>query len=119
MIKRCLLFCLILIVPILSTSQTTSNDIKISSEQLRITNLIFAEHAKLSVEVPLLRTQITNLEKIDSTWVHTDSVRREQISQYTAVVNQQDQKIKKMKTWSNIKNIIIGGLSIISICLML
>lgn len=117
MIKRYLLFCLILIAPILSISQTTSNDIKISSEQLRITNLIFAEHAKLSAEIPLLRTKIVNLEKIDSTWVHTDSVRREQISQYAAVVNQQDQKIKKMKTWSNIKNIIIGGLSII--CLIL
>lgn len=79
--------------------------------------MIFAEHAKLSAEIPLLRAKIVNLEKIDSTWAHTDSVRREQISQYTAVVNQQDQKIKKMKTWSNIKNIIIGGLSII--CLIL
>ena len=81
--------------------------------------MIFAEHAKLSAEISLLKTQIANLEKIDSTWVHTDSVRREQISQYATVVTQQDRKIKKMKTWSKIKNIIIGGLSIISICLIL
>ena len=119
MIKRYLLFCLILIVPILSTSQTISDSIKISSEQLRTTNLIFAEHSKLSNENVLLKSQIVNLEKIDSTWVHTDSVRREQISDYEKVVQQKDKQIKKVKKWSSFKDYIIGGLSILAICLLL
>lgn len=119
MIKRYLLFCLILIVPILSISQTTSDSIKISSEQLRTTNLIFAEHSKLSKENVLLKSQVVNLEKIDSIWVHTDSVRREQISNYATVVKQQEDKLKKAKKWSNFKNYVIGGLSILAICLLL
>jgi len=119
MIKRYLLFCLILIVPILSISQTTSDSIKISSEQLRTTNLIFTEHAKFSEENSLLRAQIVNLEKVDSIWVHTDSVRREQISDYEKVVQQKDKQIKKVKKWSSFKDYIIGGLSILAICLLL
>ena len=119
MIKRYLLFCLILIVPILSISQTTSDSIKISTEQLRVTNLIFAEHSKLSKENTLLKSQIVNLEKIDSIWVHTDSVRREQITQYATVVKQQENQIKKVKKWSRIKDYVIGGLTILSVCLLL
>ena len=119
MIKRYLLFCLILIVPILSISQTTQDSIKISTEQLRTTNLIFAEHAKLSSENVLLKSQVVNLEKIDSIWVHTDSVRREQISEYATIVEKQQKQIKKVKKWSRIKDYIIGGLSILGICLLL
>jgi hypothetical protein len=106
-------------VPILSISQTTQDSIKISTEQLRTTNLIFAEHAKLSSENVLLKEQIVNLEKIDSIWNHTDSVRREQIYNYEKVVQQQEKKIKKVKKWSSFKDYIIGGLSILSICLLL
>ena len=117
MIKRYLLFCLILIVPILSISQTISDSIKISSEQLRITNLIFTEHAKLSNQVLLLKNQVRNLEKIDSIWLHTDSIRRKQIVEYKQVTQQQENKLNKIKKWSIFKNYIIGGLCII--CLLL
>lgn len=117
MIKRYLLFCLILIVPILSISQTISDSIKISSEQLRITNLIFTEHAKLSNQVLLLKNQVRNLEKIDSIWLHTDSIRRKQIVEYKQVIQQQENKLNKIKKWSIFKNYIIGGLCII--CLLL
>ena len=117
MIKRYLLFYLILIAPILSISQTISDSIKISSEQLRITNLIFAEHAKLSSQVPLLKNQVSNLEKVDSIWLHTDSIRREQIVEYEQVIQQQEKKLNKIKKWSIFKNYIIGGLCII--CLLL
>ena len=119
MIKRYLLFCLILIVPILSISQTTFDSIKISTEQLRVTNLIFAEHAKLSSQVLLLQNEVRNLEKVDSLWLETDSVRREQINQYATVVKQQENQIKKVKKWSRIKDYIIGGLTILSVCLLL
>src|SRR5574344_393853 len=100
MIKRYLLFYLILIAPILSISQTISDSIKISSEQLRTTNLIFTEHAKLSNQVLLLENQIRNLEKVDSIWLHTDSIRREQITQYEQVIQQQENKLNKIKKWS-------------------
>jgi hypothetical protein len=106
-------------VPILSTSQTISDSIKISSEQLRTTNLIFAEHSKLSKENILLKSQIVNLEKVDSIWVHTDSIRREQISEYATVVEKQQKQIKKVKKWSRIKDYIICGLTIFSVCLLL
>jgi hypothetical protein len=106
-------------VPILSISQTTSDSIKITSEQLRTTNLIFAEHAKLSSQVLLLQDEVRNLEKIDSLWLKTDSVRREQINQYARVVKQQETKIKKAKKWSRFKDFVIGGLSILSLCLLL
>jgi hypothetical protein len=84
-----------------------------------VTNLIFAEHAKFSSENALLKAQIVNLEKVDSIWAHTDSVRREQIYNYEKVVQQQEKKIKKVKKWSSFKDYIIGGLSILSICLLL
>ena len=119
MIKRYLLFYLILIAPILSISQTTSDSIKISSEQLKITNLIFAEHAKLSSKVLLLENQVRNLEKVDSIWLHTDSIRREQISEYEQVIQQQEKKLNKTKKLSQFKDFIISGLSILSLCLLL
>ncbi|MBR2248448.1 MAG: hypothetical protein IJ880_15770 [Bacilli bacterium] len=81
--------------------------------------MIFAEHAKLSKENTLMKAQIVNLEKIDSIWLNTDSIRREQLSNYEAVVKQQEKKIKKVKKWSTFKDYIIGGLSILSICLLL
>jgi len=81
--------------------------------------LIFAEHSKLSKENVLLKSQIVNLEKIDSIWVHTDSIRREQISNYATVVKQQEDKLKKVKKWSSFKDYVIGGLSIVAICLLL
>ena len=117
MIKRYLLFYLILIAPISSTSQTISDSIKISSEQLKTTNLIFAEHDKLYNQVLLLENQISNLEKVDSIWLHTDSIRRKQITQYEQVIQQQESKLNKIKKWSIFKNYIIGGLCII--CLLL
>ena len=86
---------------------------------MRTTNLIFAEHAKLSSENILLKSQIVNLERIDSVWNHTDSIRREQIFEYEKVVQQKDKQIKKVKKWSSFKDYVIGGLSILSICLLL
>ena len=119
MIKIRLLFCLILIVPILSISQTTSDSIKITSEQLKVTNLIFAEHAKLSNQVLLLKNQVRNLEKVDSIWLHTDSIRKEQVTQYEQVIQQQEKQLDKVKRQSWFKDFIISGLSILSLCLLL
>ena len=119
MIKKYLLFCLILIAPILSISQTTSDSIKITSEQLKTTNLIFAEHTKLSSQVLLLKNQVQNFEKVDSIWLYTDSIRKEQIAQYEQVIQQQEKTLKKIKKLSKFKDFIISGLSVLSLCLLL
>lgn len=66
-----------------------------------------------------MKSQIVNLEKIDSIWVHTDSVRREQISEYATIVEKQQKQIKKVKKWSKFKDYVIGGLTILGICLLL
>ena len=79
--------------------------------------MIFTEHAKLSNQVLLLKNQVRNLEKIDSIWLHTDSIRRKQIVEYKQVIQQQENKLNKIKKWSIFKNYIIGGLCII--CLLL
>ena len=119
MIKRFLLFCLILIVPILSTSQTTSDSILISSEQLRTTNIIFAEHAKLFDENVLLKSQVINLEKLDSIWLHTDSIRRIEINNYEDTLKQNEKKIRRLKRRSKIFGVLSSGLVIAVVCLAL
>lgn len=116
MIKKYLLFFLILIAPICVFSQTTSQ-ITITSEQLQTTNLIFAEHAKLRAEIPLLERKVANLERIDSLWQRTDSIRLIQISNYKDIITKKDKKIKQQKTISQIKNILIGGLAILCVFL--
>lgn len=71
--RKHLLLCLVLIVPILCYSQDT---LRITSEQLKITNLIFAEHKKYSQTIPLLEKQISNLLLINKSWEKTDSINR-------------------------------------------
>ena len=68
-----------MIVPIWCYSQDT---LKITSEQLRITNLIFLEHKKFSEQVPLLENKIYNLEQINKSWENTDSIRKSQLLYY-------------------------------------
>lgn len=74
-------------------SQNTST-VTITGEQLKTTNLIFAEHQKLSETVPLLKSQITNLELINKSWEKTDSVRRVQLLYYGNII---EDKIDQLK----------------------
>ena len=76
--KLFLIFFLILTVQTFSFSQTTSN-ITITSEQLKVTNLIFAEHKKFSEEIPMLKKQIYNLEMLDKSWQKTDSIKSQDL----------------------------------------
>ena len=79
--KSLKLFILILTMPIISFSQNISRETKndsivsVNTEQLRYSNLIFVEHEELLHKVPLLEQQIDNLEKINKSWEHTDSIR--------------------------------------------
>ena len=61
--------------------------VTITDKQLKTANLIFLEHEKLSKEVPLLNEKISNLEKINSTWQHTDSIRKSNELKYIKTKN--------------------------------
>ena len=89
--------------------------VTITDKQLKTANLIFLEHEKLSKEVPLLNEKISNLEKINSTWQHTDSIRKSNELKYIKTINDNDSKIKQLK---KDKNILLGT-SFTSIALFL
>lgn len=89
--------------------------VTITDKQLKSANLIFLEHEKLSKEVPLLNEKISNLEKINSTWQHTDSIRKSNELKYIKTINDNDSKIKQLK---KDKNILLGT-SFTSIALFL
>lgn len=89
--------------------------VTITDKQLKTVNLIFLEHEKLSKEVPLLNEKISNLEKINSTWQHTDSIRKSNELKYIKTINNNDSKIKQLK---KDKKILLGT-SFTSIALFL
>ena len=89
--------------------------VTITDKQLKTANLIFLEHEKLSKEVPLLNEKISNLEKINSTWQHTDSIKKSNELKYIKTINDNDSKIKQLK---KDKKILLGT-SFTSIALFL
>ena len=89
--------------------------VTITDKQLKTANLIFLEHEKLSKEVPLLNEKISNLEKINSTWQHTDSIRKSNELKYIKTISDNDSKIKQLK---KDKKILLGT-SFTSIALFL
>lgn len=89
--------------------------VTITDKQLKTANLIFLEHEKLSKEVPLLNEKISNLEKINSIWQHTDSIRKSNELKYIKTINDNDSKIKQLK---KDKKILLGT-SFTSIALFL
>ena len=89
--------------------------VTITDKQLKTANLIFLEHEKLSKEVPLLNEKISNLEKINSTWQHTDSIRKSNELKYIKTINNNDSEIKQLK---KDKKILLGT-SFTSIALFL
>lgn len=123
---------IMMLVPICSFSQNMSSPtlidtihlsipvnkdelVTITDKQLKSANLIFLEHEKLSKEVPLLNEKISNLEKINSIWQHTDSIRKSNELKYIKTINDNDSKIKQLK---KDKNILLGT-SFTSIALFL
>ena len=99
----------------LSIPVNESELVTITAKQLKTANLIFLEHEKLSKEVPLLNEKISNLEKINSIWQHTDSIRKSNELKYIKTINNNDSKIKQLK---KDKNILLGT-SFTSIALFL
>lgn len=99
----------------LSIPVNESELVTITAKQLKTANLIFLEHEKLSKEVPLLNKKISNLEKIDSIWQHTDSIRKSNELKYIETINNNNSKIKQLK---KDKKILLGT-SFTSIALFL
>lgn len=130
--RRKIALLIMMLVPIYSFSQHISNPtlidtihlsipvneselVTITDKQLKTANLIFLEHEKLSKEVPLLNEKISNLEKIDSTWQHTDSIRKSNELKYIETINNNNSQIKQLK---KDKKILLGT-SFTSIALFL
>ena len=85
--RKGILFLIMILLPICCFSQTTLNPTK---EQIKTANLISIEHEEMLHKIPLLEEKITNLETINKSWEHTDSIR---------IVNEQE-LIKKNKKLS-------------------
>lgn len=119
--KKFLTLCLLLIAPTLSSLGDT---LKITSEQLKTTNLIFAEHKKFSEQIPLLEQQIINLKQIDESWKRTDSIRKSQLNYYNLVIEDKNKSIEGLnKSLKRRKNTIKYGAAVsvltIVLCLFL
>ena len=108
---RKLLLCLMILLPTYSFSKTTST-ITITPEQLKTTNLIFLEHEKYTKEVPLLNKKIETLEKINKSWLHTDSIRKINEKQYNAIIKKDSIKITQLQS-SHKKYKVVTKISII------
>lgn len=122
MIKRLLLLCLVLIVSTSSFSGNTSDSIKITKEQLRLTNVIFLEHRKFSEQIPLLQQQITNLEQINESWKQTDSIRKSQLLYCNQVIEDKNKSIEGLNKSLKRKQSLIkygGTVSVLTIILCL
>jgi hypothetical protein len=59
--------------------------------------LIFLEHEELSKKVPLLNQEISNLQLINKTWEHTDSIRVSQINTQNESINKLKKSLDKQK----------------------
>lgn len=76
-------------------SQNTSNII-ITSEQLRTTNLIFAEHKKFSIKILKLNARINNLELLNKSWQKSDSIKTKELKFYKQELINADNTIQKL-----------------------
>lgn len=86
-------FLILFLALIVSTCLYSQNTLTITSEQLKTTNLIFAEHKKLVQTVPLLEEQIANLNEINRSWERTDSIRKLQIDYCMKQIDERNKSI--------------------------
>lgn len=108
-----LLSCLLMIACNIVYSQNIST---ITIEQIKTTNLIFAEHQKLLETVPLLNKQIHNLELINESWKQSDSINRLKLLKYENIIVDNKKSIKDLNKSLKRKQDIIKYGSIASIC---
>lgn len=99
------LFLISLLLPIASTSQTISKDsvLILNSEQIKLTNLIFAEHEKLTEENGFLRKKIEILNEYNKNYEHMDSIQQN-------VIKTQNANIEKLNKSIRYKNMLITSI---------
>lgn len=101
----------------------SQNTLTITSDQLRTTNLIFAEHKQLTETVPLLNQQITNLELINKSWERTDSIHKVRTVQLEKTITDAEKSIidlqKSLKKKQNTIKYGTAGSVLIILCLLL
>ncbi len=95
----------------------------ITSNQLRITNLIFAEHKQFTKVVPLLNQQISNLELINKSWERTDSIHKVRTVQLEKTITDAEKSIydlqKSLKKKQNTIKYGTAGSILVILCLLL
>lgn len=83
-------------MPLLICAQDTLR-ITVTSDQLRTTALIFAEHKKYSELVPALQQENQNLHIVNNSWIHTDSLKTLQLQKKEQEMLKQAQHIEKVE----------------------
>jgi hypothetical protein len=104
-----------------ANSQDTSK-ITITSDQLRVANLIFVEHAEYTKLIPLLKQENANLQVINNTWQRTDSLKTLQMYRQNQIMTQQEESMKYLQKRLHASQTIGGtavGVSIIAVVLCL
>lgn len=108
--KFVILSCLILLTTITCFSQNIlvneSNDtvVLITPQQLKETNLIFAEHQKLLVEKKLLLNQLNNYKLDNDLLSYSDSIKSLQVDNYKNLTNSYNIQIEELNQEVQEKN---------------
>ena len=101
----------------ITSDSTCTASIKISCEQLRTANLIFAEHKELSQLVPLLQQEISNLQLVNESWARTDSLKTVQLYKKNQIIDQQTVAMEEMRKTLNNSLKVTGTVTGISIAI--
>lgn len=94
----------------------SQNTLKITNEQLKIANLIFAEHEYQTKLIPFLQQQVDNLQ---NGLIRSDSIYKSDILKYKKTLDLQSNTINNLNKKLIVKNKIITGTTICSIILFL
>lgn len=115
--KKLLTILLVILIPLIVSSQEIISRNSLLNEQgeidtLKVVNIIFAEHEKLSIENPLLKEKIKSLEELNNLYCKSDSLLKKESEILKEKVAQDSKQIKKLK--SSRKRIIgfscVGGI---------
>lgn len=132
MIKSLVLSFSLMIAPVMCYSSTTSipknqdsiPSYQVNVEDIKYANLIFAEHAKLLKENPLLYEQIQNYQRANSLLIKSDSINKNNIIElrkinnaYSNKISNLDEQIRKEK--ETLKYWRIGGVTVSVALLMM
>lgn len=76
---------------------TLDSTITITQRQLKITNLIFAEHNKWSSEIPILNSEILSYKSLVKNYEQGDSLNRVELNLYKEKISESEKNVKSLK----------------------